>query len=378
MTDSTYNPSSLEIGEWKPTKWAVNNLIPESMITLIGATPTAGKSWFVEDLLVCISQGKRFANEFSTVKRECMLIDEDSPTDVLETRVGRLVKGHALNGENSPVNNTFIIHANTGFSFSDFDKVDWLIKWAEARDNPVIVIDSVSKTSGKMRLNHSTEATNLTSIWNAIKNTGATLIVIHHASLKKQIDLVVSGKEDPTSSILGNTHLISGCDSCLLLQKREAEDKDSTEIIVRPWSRRIKLPVDTFSLLIIEDKIKTWAKLVALEEKTVVPTDNAERILITFVDQDTPLTVRDILKHLAGRLSDAQVRDSVEELENHRVITRDVTAHNRFVYQFNKKIIGEYELTNSYLDKVQSIVKKVNPTFVENTTPKSDRRFSFN
>ena len=62
MTDSTYNPSSLEIGEWKPTKWAVNNLIPESMITLIGATPTAGKSWFVEDLLVCISQGKRFAN----------------------------------------------------------------------------------------------------------------------------------------------------------------------------------------------------------------------------------------------------------------------------------------------------------------------------
>ena len=104
-------------------------------------------------------------------------------------------------------------------------------------------------------------------------------------------------------------------------------------------------------------------------------------MVIVFIDQNVQLTVRDIQKHLAGRLSDSQVRDATEELEHHGILTRDVTSHNRFVYMFDKRILGEFELSNSYSEEVCRIVKKINPNLVKiPTTPwhNNDRRFSFN
>ena len=74
------------------SKCLVNGLIPEGHTVLLLGQPHSGKSWFSEQLAVCIAGGRLFLGDegFTVQNGSVILIDEDTPTDTLEERLTRL------------------------------------------------------------------------------------------------------------------------------------------------------------------------------------------------------------------------------------------------------------------------------------------------
>lgn len=324
----------------EPTSWLVSGLIPENDLILILGKPSSGKSWITEQLAICIAAGKTFVGEFRVKTREVIMYDEDSPTNIFRRRMSRLARGYGLNIEDLPIE----AHSNEGFLLFDDQKRHELIDKVRTMDRPVVMLDSLGKITERRNLNNTSEGTLAAACCNEIRDAGGTVFTVHHMSLKKEVDI----RDLDTSRLaLGNTMIVAGCDTDISIFNLASD-----EFIIKPHGKRTKLRVkEPFAVKIREDRRGTWARLILLEEAPNIPSDNAKAIFsLFFSDRGVGLTVESISNKIKKGLSNIDIRETLRELVNERVLVTDNKAHNKFFYIINPDFLNKNSLTTSYWD----------------------------
>jgi len=186
----------------KTPQWIVDGLIPEGHLVLVVGHPGKGKSWWLSQMAVDVSQGKKHLTHDVT-QCSVIYIDEDTPWDVYEKRKMRLAIGEYA--EDLPIDDCSF----RGFSlFRDTQTLIDKIKILRLLEKHVlVVIDCLGKVTAGADIDKGHVATGVMTCLTNIRNAGATVIVVHHISLKKKVTMEDT---DAMSAVLNSTLLISG------------------------------------------------------------------------------------------------------------------------------------------------------------------------
>ena len=315
------------------TDWLVEGLMPMGHAILLLGQPHSCKSWFDEQLSVCVATGEKFLGDegLTVAKGSVILVDEDTPTDTLMTRMRRICKAYKCKLEDLPIT----IKSMESFRLSDEKQVQELIRDIYRLTPPVLVVlDSLSNIVGNWEEDKSSGARKVTSTWEEIKATGATLLIPHHLSLKKETSHT---EWDFTGKAMGNTQLIAKCDTAIGLWR--VPTKKETKFIVKAKERRTALTVNSsFAVRLCEDKPDgEWAYLIMEEQVPEQPSKQAKRIFpIFYADKKMNQSVESLMRLLRRDMGEIDLRAALHELEDHRVLVRDVRGQShRFEYSLN-------------------------------------------
>jgi len=331
------------------TKWLVKGLIPDGHAVLLLGQPHNGKSWVAEQLAVCVASGRRLFNEFDVKQGPVVLIDEDTTGNVLEERLDRLTTRVGMRLSDLPIDSRSL----TGFYLWDDQKRNDLVTHLNTLPHPkLVVIDSLNKVMLGKNLDRTEGATQATHYWNELKNTGATILMVHHMTLKKSSNYAGF---DVTKLAMGNTMLVAGSDTALGVFRLPTDD-GSTLFVMKPQERRTKLAVrDPLGVELREDQDQSWAKLVLLDEIPGTPSDAAVRVFPLFRDDKLTLTVDQTIKTIGKDLSEADVRRALHELHDEECLvceTQSGKAH-RYEYKVDPGFDNPWALTTSYREALR-------------------------
>lgn len=313
-------------------KWVVNGLIPEGHIVLLLGTPHSMKSWLIEQIAICCSTGQPLFGEegYKTQVSSVIIVDEDTPTDTLTTRLSRL-----KSGIDATTKEPITPLSMTGFSLSNEPSMQMLLALIAQKEGKVLVIlDSLSSMSGAWDLNKSRDANRIFDQIKRLKSAGATVIVAHHMSLKKESSFE---DFDFTSKALGSTLLVAFCDTAIGCWRIPPDVPTRSVIATKPRRTALKV-TKPFGIELIEDKSLTWAKIEFCGELPVEPSDQAVRIFPVFYNDRRELTVSQVVEALSKDLSESDVRNALHELEKNKCLARGQAKGargNRYIYSLS-------------------------------------------
>ena len=296
-------------------QWLVHGLIPEGQTVLLLGSPHSGKSWILEQLAVCLScESPLFGEDgFVTKQSSVILIDEDTPGDVLKSRLIRLCAALKKN----PSQIAMSVKSMTGFHLESPAHIENLLSQISFLPKPVVVaIDSLHTVTKSWNENRTSDAQKITAVWNRIRLTGATLVIAHHASLKMED---YHDSFDFTGRGMGNTQLVAGSDGVIGCWAIPPEG--STQFLVRTKPRRTQLLVTKPFTVFLKEGVD-WAALSILEEASKLPSENARRVFPLFKGENLKLTVQEVMEIIQKDLSETDVRETLHELEQNGCLVR--------------------------------------------------------
>ena len=128
-------------------------------------------------------QGKHLGKFDIEPSHKVIYIDEDTPTDVFEERLRRLAKGAGCKIKDLPIDR----RSNKGFRLFDDNQRRALIN--DIVPSTVIILDSLVKIMAGKNLDTVAKASQVMGYLTELRDAGATVIVIHHISLKKEVTI---------------------------------------------------------------------------------------------------------------------------------------------------------------------------------------------
>jgi len=333
------------------TDWLVQGLIPQGHCVLTVGEPHAMKSWMLEHLAICVASGQPFLGELDVKQQQVIIVDEDTPTEVLNTRIDRFCLGMNLSRTELEKEN-LIVRSMTGFQFMKNDDIDYLKLLSSISPPSLIIIDSLTTSSIGYDLNQTVDAMKVAKRWSKLKENGNTLIVSHHLSLKLH-NGYVNTPDELERRVMGNTQLVAQCDTLLGVIRRKTKEA-SAGIISK--SRRTLLNVSSLTMELREPKDQSWARLIMLEDSPDLPTDGCRRVLPYYtVDAVPSLTPKELSKISNGEYREQEARDILRELEQHDVLKREMGLgkDKRFTYVLNPDFLKPRSLSNEYWDALR-------------------------
>jgi predicted ATP-dependent serine protease len=192
--------------------WLVEDLIPETGVTLLTGDSGCGKSTLTLALAGAVAHGKQFLGR-KTIQRDVLIVDrENSPAIHLE----RL---HRLRIAETPrlrIWGTWNDHEPDASSSALIDY---------AKRNPLIVIDSlVAFHPGSEQ--DSSETRKYMNGFRRLAAKGATVLVIHHI-----------GKSESAQHYRGSSDIKASVDSAFLL--KSADPNSVSSLVLTPFKQRI-------------------------------------------------------------------------------------------------------------------------------------------
>jgi len=213
--------------------------------------------------------------------RQCpvILIDEDTPTPTIGTRIQRLHAGLAVALQQLPLE----VRSMQGFSLDNRADVDALINDIQAKKGPVLVIlDCLDTVTGDWDSNKTPDAKKIVKAWNEIIRAGATLMVVHHMSLKGKNDREIWDSDiDFTKLGMGNSKLIAGCDVALGVWYLDGATP--TTFVMKKRERRVLLDVpELFAVQLLDTRGSPSALLFYRDDVPRLPSEDAKLIFCLF------------------------------------------------------------------------------------------------
>jgi len=323
------------------TRWIVKGLIPENHIVLVAGQPGNGKSWWMAQLAIDAAEGEKHMGEFDIQQCNVIYIDEDTPTDVYEDRLSRMALGKSLNQL------AIDRRSMTGFYLFQLGHRSNLVNditQLGTQGKPVLVIiDCLVKVMAGKNLDSVAGASTVMSHLSELRDAGATVVIVHHISLKRPLNL---NAIDVMGQVLNSTMLVSGTDTAFIIQRAPISDR--TIFLIKPQPRRISLEVgELFAVELIEDDEKSIAVLLPLDEVPFVPSDDAKQLFQLFPDKSTELTVKQIYENLQEDLPRTEIRAGLVELVQQKCLYKTIDPHDRSHVAWYKQH-PEFEKLNTF------------------------------
>ena len=306
-------------------KWIVDGLIPEGHVVLVAGQPGNGKSWWMAQLAVDAAKGVKHLESFDTEQCSVIYIDEDSPSDVYEGRLTRLAPFVDKQVEELPIDR----RPMKGFRLFDKKQREALrddIKQLKGQAKHVLVIiDCLIKVMAGQNMDTVAKASMVMGYLTELRDAGATLVVVHHMSLKKEVKLDMW---DPMTFVLGSTMIVGSSDTAFTLL--QVPIREETIFVIMPQSRRLSLKANAaFAIKLFEDEEKTWAQLLTIDEIPLLPSDDAMLLFKLFPDDTTDLTVKQADNMLQEDLPKSRIRAGLAELVKERCLEKMVDPHDK-------------------------------------------------
>lgn len=100
-----------------------------------------------------------------------------------------------------------------------------------------------------------------------LRDAGATVIVVHHISLKKKVS---ADTWNPMELVLNSTIIVSSSDTAFTVI--QVPINKPTMFIIKPQARRVSLKYsELFAVKLLEDDSKSFARLLTIDEIPSVP-----------------------------------------------------------------------------------------------------------
>jgi len=321
-------------------KWLSKGIYPERHIILVVGHPGSYKSWLVTQLAIDAAKGgRKHLGKFDIEPGHKVIhIDEDTPTDVYDERYRRLAKGAGCKIKDLSI----VRRSNKGFRLFDDKQRRALIN--DIVPGTIIILDCLVKIMAGKNLDTVTKASEVMGYLTELRDAGATVIVIHHISLKKEVTV---GMWNPMAIVLDSTMLISGCDTAFTLLKVPVEEESL--FVIMPESRRLSLKVEKpFAVELKEKGGGAW--LAAIEEIPYLPSEDAKLIFQMFPDNSSELTIRELDNKLQEDLTKNRIRLATTELAGQLCLERRVDPHSKNHAAYYSRH-PKFNLLNNYYKK---------------------------
>lgn len=238
----------------KPVNWLVHDLFPTGLNIICGASKI-GKSWFVQNLCLSISNGDKFLDK-PTSKHACWYMALEDDESLSQMRLKMMLKG-----KTAPAN-FFISYEIYPMDKVDKDRPTLMEYIAEnIKRNPEIkcvVVDTFQKVRSASAYGESMYAhdyRDISTLKKLADELQIAIILIHHTNKMKDRDT----DGDPFAKISGTNGLMASADCIFLLDRKRGEQEVQFAFTGR------KIRCDTWTLSQNEDM--TWSKLGTAEEE---------------------------------------------------------------------------------------------------------------
>jgi len=239
----------------KPVEWLVENLFTSGLSIICGASKI-GKSWFVQNMCLSISNGDKFLDK-PTTKNTCWYMALEDDESLSQARLNKMLKG-----KTAPSN--FLI----SYKIYPMEKLNkdqpTLMEYIteNIKRNPeikLIVIDTFQKVRSSALHGESMYAhdyRDISTLKQLADELKIAIILIHHTNKMKDRDT----DGDPFAKISGTNGLMASADCIFLLSKKRNEQNIEFTFTGR------KIRYDTWTLCQNENDM-TWTKLGTAEEE---------------------------------------------------------------------------------------------------------------
>ncbi len=309
--------------------WLVEGVIAQGHTSLVIGRPHRGKSWMAAAMAVSIAGGTQCLGRFPTRQASVIYVDGDSPTSILEWRLARLCRSAGLSRQDLPL----FVWSMTGFRLDAAADLRNLLQTIQGLPPPVLVIiDCLDSVLGYLDTNRTSDAARIGQNLNEIRAVGATVLLVHHMSIKGVEDEVAwGGEKDFTRLAMGNTKIVACSDTVFGLWQLS---QNPTVFLVRVKPRRLPLDIpERFALRLVEDPGKTNAALRYEQEPPVLPSDNAKTLAKFFIlDPSENFTVKETMQGTGELLSVSELRATLKELAKNGVLKLWRETHNMYRY----------------------------------------------
>ena len=197
----TINAEELQNRTYEPTRFLIDELIPEGLHILAGA-PKIGKSWLALWFCLCVAQGQLLWN-FVTIQGEVLYLSLEDSFQRIQTRLFDLT-------EDAPPTLHFAIMADT-LRHGLEQQIEQFL--AEHPTTKLVVIDTLQRVrsaGGDSNL-YANDYQDIGLLKKLADKRHIAILLIHH--LRKLHD------DDPMNMISGSTGLSGAADSTFVLQK---------------------------------------------------------------------------------------------------------------------------------------------------------------
>lgn len=239
----------------KPINWFVEDLFTTGLSIICGASKI-GKSWFVQNLCLSISNGDKFLDK-PTNKQTCWYMALEDDESLSKTRLDKMLKGKPA------PNNFYISYSIYSMEKLDKDKPTLMEYIAEnVKRNPeikLVVIDTFQKVRSSALRGESMYAhdyRDISTLKQLADELDIAIVLIHHTNKMKDRDT----DGDPFSKISGTNGIMASADCIFLLSKKRDEQTVDFTFTGR------KIRYDTWKLCQNENDM-TWCKIGTAEEE---------------------------------------------------------------------------------------------------------------
>lgn len=311
--------------ETSVTKWAVEPIIPLGQLCFFLAQAGVGKSLLLESLAVHVVHGVPFCG-FKTNYGDVLLIDQDTPTEVL---INRLIKfGKALG---TTEKHNLIVSSMEGVALSGTSLMTLINDYPKA---VLVIIDSLHSMCNSS--NPNTFDMNRLSVLKAKCLTpNKTIAINHHISEKKELSLDDLMVDNPHSFAMGNSAINQQADTYYIVGA-SAENGTTNKLYLRPVAKRVNVRSTPLVFQMIQPT-STSERLEYLSDWAGDMNQVEVDCMALFKEDSSDRTVRQIFDGMGQQHAIGEVRRALKKLKDKGWLIRSAHRHNQFHYRLPEK-----------------------------------------
>lgn len=304
------------------TKWLVKDLVPLGHLCVLLAQSGAGKSFVLEALALHVAYKKDFC-EFETSFGDVLIIDQDTPTDVLKSRLIRMSKTLGQKAANR-----IELASMEDYSLSNYTRLVNMINDVNAK---LVIIDSLHSLCGGLNPNSTSDM----SVWAHIKskclNEDRTIIVSHHITEHLELSLADMMDGNKHISGMGNSTIKQQTDTEYILAST-IEDGRIGKIYLRPVAKRRAISQKPVCMRLIEpDDEKMIVEFNGYWEADLSEVEQDCMLLITETNME--FSIKEVRDKMGNKYGEKAIRESLVSLERKGRLVMSRHKSNLFKYR---------------------------------------------
>lgn len=193
--------------DYPPTKWLVENLIPEEALVILSAKPASFKTWLCYEIALKVASGQRLFDELETFQTGVLILDGESGA--------RMMKNHFTCLGYMGVDKPIYYQTYGGGTRLNDESIVEVRNFCLEKCIKLIIFDSFARFSGVRDENSSMEIAEAFKRFSKLKTAGLTALFIHHSRKGSAI----YGRNE-IDSVRGSSDIIASCDIHLSIAKR--------------------------------------------------------------------------------------------------------------------------------------------------------------
>lgn len=194
-------------------KWLVKRIIPAESIAILAGAPGVGKTWLLQDLVICCALGKPWLSKFDTNVERILYIDEESNEGLSKVRFRKLLAGRRISHSQEDILKC-IRHGNqVGLRLDEDDSLQELERYIWEFQPQLVILDALVRLHG----GDENSSRDMAIVFNAIKSLAqkykCTFIIADHERKPSQY------YARPETRLRGSSEKVAALDSMLSISK---------------------------------------------------------------------------------------------------------------------------------------------------------------